>query len=236
MRQLEDWSDERQRGPCIYCGEDVPAGETTKDHVPTKALLKRPYPQNLPVVPVHLECNRRFALDEEYLACFLASVISGSTDVDTSLFPKQSRALQRNSLLRKRIDRCRTVQFSLDGGQVILWKPERERVEQVIVKNARGHALFDVGQALPWSPRHVSITPLSSLSEEQRQSFEAPQEPMLWPEVGSRLFQRFVLGEIDPGGWIPVQQGVYRYAIEGIDRIRVVIYEYLAAEVAWDSF
>lgn len=236
MRQLEDWSDERQRGPCIYCDEEIPEDDTTKDHVPTKALLKRPYPSNLPVVPVHLECNRGFALDEEYLACFLASVICGSTDVDASLFPKQSRALLRNSRLRERIDRCRTIQCSLDGGQVILWKPERERVEQVIVKNARGHVLFDVGQTVPWSPRHVSIVPLPSLSEEQRQNYESPREPMLWPEVGSRLFQRFVHGEIDPGGWVTVQEGVYRYAIEGIDRVKVVIYEYLAAEVSWDGF
>ena len=42
-------------------------------------------------------------------------------------------------------------------------------------------------------------------------------------------------GEMGEGGWIEVQSGVYRYAVDDVPSVRMVLREYLAAEVAWDE-
>ena len=42
-------------------------------------------------------------------------------------------------------------------------------------------------------------------------------------------------GESGAGGWIEVQNGVYRYAVDEVPRVRIVLREYLVAEVAWDE-
>ena len=42
-------------------------------------------------------------------------------------------------------------------------------------------------------------------------------------------------GEVGEGGWIQVQGGVYRYAVDEFTRVRMVLREYLAAEVVWDG-
>ena len=42
-------------------------------------------------------------------------------------------------------------------------------------------------------------------------------------------------GEVGAGGWIDVQSGIYRYAVDEIFSVRIVLREYLAAEVVWDG-
>jgi hypothetical protein len=59
----------------------------------------------------------------------------------------------------------------------------------------------------------------------------------MWPEVGHRASLRVF--EDTPGvtDWIVVQEGTYRYLTAmpaGSTTIRMVIGEYLAAEVVWD--
>ena len=182
------------------------------------------------------ECNSGFSKDEEYFAAFLASVISGSTEPDSLRFPTASRILARNPRLRSRIDAARHVEATLGKGAVAIWTPELERIERVIVKNARGHVLFELGQAIEVPPTLVNILPLELLSPEQLSEFEHSEGIVGWPEVGSRLMLRQIeTGEVGRGGWIEVQGGVYRYAVDEIPRVRMVLREYLAAEVAWDG-
>jgi hypothetical protein len=56
------------------------------------------------------------------------------------------------------------------------------------------------------------------------------------PEVGSRAMFRLLGDEdTDNNGWIHVQPGQYRYRVfwDQAVRVRLVIREYLAAEVTW---
>ena len=182
------------------------------------------------------ECNSGFAKDEEYFAAFLASIISGSTEPDPLQFPRASRTLAHNPRLRSRIDAARRVEGTLGKDTVVTWIPELERIERVIVKNARGHMLFELGEAIELPPAHVHIVPIEQLSPQQLSQFEHPQGSDGWPEVGSRLMLRLLeTGECGEGGWIEVQKGVYRYAVDESPRVRIVLREYLAAEVAWDE-
>ena len=74
MRRLTDCSDERRRGCCSHCGAAPDREQMSSDHVPSKALLNRPLPDNPPVVPICGPCNASFSKDEEYLSVFLAAV------------------------------------------------------------------------------------------------------------------------------------------------------------------
>jgi hypothetical protein len=124
------------------------------------------------------------------------------------------------------------------GDPEIQWEAEIDRVIRVVVKNARGHALYEIGEPMPWEPSGVGISPIALLSDQHRDLFENLPDDLLWPEMGSRMMQRMVRGDLQPGGWVEVQPGVYRYAVfqtRGELLVRLVLHEYLAAEVAWDD-
>lgn len=236
MKQIYHFSDQLADMDCIPCDDGSHSSRYSQDHIPTKALLNPPYPENLMGVGMCQECNSGFSEDEEYFAAFLASVISGSTEPDPLQFAKASRTLACNPRLRSRINAARHVDVTHSEGTVVAWTPELERIERVIVKNARGHLLFELGLAVELPPAHVNILPRDLLSPQQLSQFEHPQGIGGWPEVGSRTMLRLLeTGEVGEGGWIEVQCGVYRYAVDEIPRVRMVFREYLAAEVAWDE-
>ena len=236
MKQIYHFSDQLASVDYIPCSEHHHNGRYSRDHIPSKALLNVPYPENLMDVGMCQDCNSGFGRDEEYFAAFLASVISGSTEPDPLQFPTASRILAHNPRLRSRIDAARHVEADAGNGTAIIWTPELERIERVIVKNARGHVLFELGQGIDLPPTQVNIVPIQQMSPWQLNQFEHPMSTAGWPEVGSRMMLRLIeTGECGEGGWIEIQRGIYRYAVDELPRVRMVIREYLAAEVAWNQ-
>lgn len=237
MEQIKEFVDERQKSCCIHCGEGISTARTNRDHVPSKSLLLKPYPDNLPVVEICAVCNTGFSLDEEYLAAFLGAVLTGSTDPDRQRMPPAERVFRQNESLKTRIERSRREYQTQTGETRVLWEPEWSRVNRVITKNARGHAFFEYGEPMLDDPRHVYAAPLETLTNEQREAFEAVPTGSGWPEVGSRMLTRVVTGQDLDGSWVVVQDGVYRYAVtqDGGILVRSVIHEYLATEVYWSD-
>ena len=198
------------------------------------------------MVEVCRQCNAGFSSDEEHLIAFLGSVLSGSTKPDPVRFRTAAGILNRSPVLRRRIDRSQTVQGDLWGSAEMLWKPELVRIERVIVKNARGHVLYEIGEPMLGQPSHVLSCPISTMRTQEVAQFENIPSLSVWPEVGSRMFVRGALtfndhengqGVYIDDGWQDVQDGVYRYAVvplPGQMLVKTVIYEYLATEVAWD--
>lgn len=92
MKQLRNYADKRMRGQCLYCG----GPPETREHVPPKVLLDRPFPDNLPVVEACYECNNKFSKDEEYLACLLDCVVSGTTHSESVQRPQVGLILTRH--------------------------------------------------------------------------------------------------------------------------------------------
>ena len=236
MKQMRDYSDARSRVSCTHCQDVLDPSNASKDHVPSKCLLDRPLPANLPTVIICRSCNESFSEDEEYLCVFLVAVISGNAEPDPNLFPSAAASVEHSPRLRERITRAQVHQLPLWGEPEILWMPEPDRVNSVIVKNARGHALHEIGEPVSGEPSGVAYWPVSRLTIDQRNAFESVSLGALWPEVGSRMMQR--LAGVDPlvDGWVEVQEGVYRYAVaQGHNGllVRTVIREYLATEVYW---
>ncbi|UMR31994.1 hypothetical protein MJ904_07410 [Massilia sp. MB5] len=235
LELVEDFSDERNKAWCIHCTASLAGSETNWDHVPTKSLLERPLPAHVPQVEVCRSCNTGFSLDEEYLATFLSCVLSGSTEPAAQINPRIARALARNPSLQAKLELSRKIVRDSERRTQIVWDPEMDRINRVVVKNARGHAFFEFGEPMMDEPAHVWASPLELLSEEQRAQFENVAA-YGWPEVGSRMMTRLAAGVDMEDGWVVVQDDVYRYAVvqEGTLLVRSVIRNYLATEVFWE--
>lgn len=237
MDHIEEFVDERQKIWCVHCGGLSGAVETNRDHVPSKSLLIKPLPENLPVIQVCKSCNESFSLDEEYLVCFLSCLISGTTNPKNQLIPQAKKILEHAEGLRKRIKKGKVEQGHLFEESQIVWHAEIERINRVVLKNARGHAFYEYGEPMLENPTLVSTIYLAHLSDEKRNNYETLPSNNVFPEIGSRMMTRVLTGQDMINGWVVVQEGVYRYAVvqEGKMLVRSVLFETLATEVFWEN-
>lgn len=236
VHQIQDFSDQRNKAWCVHCRSFLADVEISRDHVPSKALLTEPYPAELPTVPVCAPCNEDFAHDEEYFAAFLGCVLSGSTEPQAQFDPRTSRILKRGHGLRERIERSK-IEYTTGGGSTrMVWSPEVDRLKRVILKNARGHALYEYGEPMPNEPSYVWFSPLTVLTDAQRSELFQSGRIGVFPEVGSRMLTRAVTGEDLVDGWVEVQNGSYRYTVveRGALVVRSIVREYLVTEVSWE--
>ena len=136
MKQIRSFGDEREMYFCAHCG-----GSTeTRDHTPSRVLLDKPYPENLPVVPCCPGCNTSFSLDEEYVAVLVDCALVGSTTPSDNHREKVRKILSRQPALATLVEQGRTAS-SADG---IMFDANIPRVENVVLKLARGHAAFEL--------------------------------------------------------------------------------------------
>jgi hypothetical protein len=226
VQQLRNFGDDRNKGWCVFCG----GPEETRDHAPSRVFLDEPCPENLPVVPACNACNRSFSLDEEYLACLVECAKTGSINQARITRPKIAKTLSRKASLETRLALAR-----YEISDRVVWKPEDERVRNVIVKLARGHVAFEQNEPQLDQPASVTVVPLCRMTPEMMEEFQMAPDTALWPEVGSRAMNRILVGVEGQYPWIEVQPERYRYLVASAPfLVRIVIAEYLAAEVVWD--
>ena len=244
MDQLRDYADARLVQGCIYCGGPA----ETRDHVPSRVLLDSPLPENLPVVGACFTCNNGFSQDERYFACFTESVIAGSTDPDHIHRPNIANILRKDSNLRARLEAAREVK---DGNTQFY--PEPERIKNVLLKLARGHAAFELSQIRRDEPSSIWWRVLPLMTQAERDEYKADEVHVVgvFGEVGARATQRTMVVEASLASangdqrklqlvvndWVDVQEDRYRYlAIDdsGGIVIRMIISEYFACEVRWN--
>ena len=224
MDQISNYGDDRQTAFCAHC-----AGATeTRDHVPSRVLLDEPYPENLPVVFACEACNRSFSPDEEYVACLVDCVIAGSAAPDAPHRLKVRRILSEKPALAARFENAR-----FGTGAATRFDVEIERVRNVVMKLARGHALYELNSPEHGTPSSVLIIPIQDMDADARERFENPPALSLWPEAGSRSMQR--LSDANAHEWVTVQANRYRYLayVAHGASVRIVLSEYLACEVTW---
>ena len=167
MRHIHEYTDHRQKSWCIHCGTWIETVPTNRDHVPSKTLLERPYPDNLPVTQIYRSCNVSFSADEEYLTALLSVVRSGSTDPAAQASPRASGILRPSPKLRYRLDAAKR-EYRTNGGETkTVWAPEEDRVRRVIVKNARGHAFYESGEPMLEAPDDVGFLPIEAMTAAQ---------------------------------------------------------------------
>ena len=230
MEQIRTFSDSRLEGHCIYCGNEP----ETKEHVPSKILLDKPFPENLPVVQACAKCNQGFSLDEEYLACLLECALCGTTEPELLKRGKISKILIRKPKLRAKLEKSKK-----DNDGQIHFQSEIERIRNVIKKLAQGHAKFENSETQFDEPYQVWFQPITLMTEDESDKFFGNEELSLVPEIGSRAFQRTMLDEqgIPRAYWKEVQENNYSYSIAHVAsglRVRMLIWNYLVGEVIWE--
>ena len=230
MEQVFEFGDARSKGFCVHCG----GPDETDDHAPSKIFLDTPYPENLPVAPACDECNQGFSPDEEYLAALIECVLAGHANPDLIERTRIARKLRDQPGLRARLKQARRVE-----AEGVVWDTEPERVRRVVLKLARAHVAFELNEPQLAEPLHLTCRPLGDMDETERRRFEieGTEAPAIFPEVGSRAMRRLLVmdGVLQSQGWLEVQPGRYRYLVghEGGTWVKLVIRDYLAAEVRW---
>lgn len=237
MRHIQDFVDNRNKTWCIHCGRYISQIKTNRDHVPSKALLDKPYPANLPVIEICTQCNESFSTDEEYTAAFISAALAGSAEPEQQSSSTARSILATNKRLRSDIERSRETYTTCVGEIRTIWRPDIQRIRRIMLKNARGHAYFELGEPMLDAPEAVWCIPASRLSTSERSRFETIEMSAILPELGCRLMARILDGDFSRDAWIVVQNGIYRYAVSYADgvRVRMFLSEYLAAEVYWEN-
>jgi hypothetical protein len=229
MIQRKPYTDERLDALCAYCG----SAPDTRDHVPPRIFLDKPYPENLMQVGACEACNNERSRDEEYAACLIECLISGTTDLDENTREKIRQILDRKPALRAEIKRDIESPEGSAGHQA--WS---DRMWKVLVKIARGHARYENSQQEHDAPSRRIVKFLSAMSHAEREVFLQPLEIDLWPEVGSRAMIAIVEGDTQVSSyWTTVQDGNYAYSASfGIERaVRIILRDQLAVEVTWEG-
>lgn len=177
------------RAACVYCGRRA----TTRDHVPPRSLLERPFPANLPTVPCCERCNRGYSLDEQYFLVLLGQIGTSKTiAAKVALGGVIDRALTRAPALDERL--LRALESDDEDGRVLI-RPEIERVRRVIAKIALGLFVLRYGRV----PAIDSVRPVGAYPysvEEQRPT----------PYFIATLTERFRSKR-----WRHIQHGVFSY-------------------------
>jgi hypothetical protein len=233
MQHLHNFADSRNAADecCVHCGSSTP---DSREHTPSRILLDKPYPANLHVPPACAKCNVASSADEEYVACLVECTLHGHVDPERLSRPEVGRILREKPALAARIIAARTV-----DGERTSFAVEMSRVHVVLLKLARAHAAYELNEPQLGEPARIDCVPLFLMTDEQRGQFENPPSTAFWPEVGSRAMQRLA-GVGDPlhGSWFVVQNDRYRFCTGTIGDtvfVRIVLSEYLGAEVAWEQ-
>ena len=226
------WEKSKENG-CIYCGNTA----TTREHIPSKAFLLEPYPDNLPTIPACFDCNNGYSEDEKYVSCFV-DLLKRQVYLDYSRREKIDIRLEKDERLRRTLQE----QIKEINGK-IYFQPDEQRILRILLKLAKCHAGFEFDY-INFDNAQVNIWYdfLFNISEDILQDFEVIPEMDTAPEIGSRvaitsfIIQNIITQEVAGiASWIEVQENQYRYQVSlnegrGIT-VKIVIFEFLFCKV-----
>lgn len=236
---------------CIYCGERA----DSREHIPSKAFLKKPFPENLYTVPACKKCNNSFSQDELYTRIVIDTL--QSTSIHNSLCVCDNGASAKHPQITESVFKEVSC-FKIKSEDAISpFHFRSDRIKRIVEKLARGHAVYELSEAFnvggegDWliASSFYSFKPM--LSQETIDDYDCAVDirNCLLPEIGSRVYDKIYpiqipISQIDENhlcvlrsvllDWTDIQDGAYRYiAIIDGNRIQVnmVIDEFLFASV-----
>ena len=171
---------------CVYCGRRA----DSREHVPPRLLLEKPYPENLRTLPACRACNQGFSLDEQYFLVLLGQIAT-SSKLAQKIEPGGvlDRALTRAPALDERVVSALEVD---DDGRVVI-RPEHDRVQRVIAKVAHGLYVLRYRR----NPRLRDVEPIAAYPynlKDQRPpdiilgTYSERFRPKRWIHVQPRIF------------------------------------------------
>ena len=116
---------------CIYCGKEA----DTREHVPARCLLEKPYPANLYTLPSCSKCNKSYSLDEEFFLATLAQIGTRSSLTEKI---EDGGIVDRAFLRSPALERRFLESMEIGQGERVFIRPELNRINRVIQKTAFG--------------------------------------------------------------------------------------------------
>lgn len=234
---------------CIYCGQAA----NSREHVPSKVFLRKPYPNNLSIVPSCNKCNNGFSLDEIFVYMCIERLKQSYYGANYKLPDEASERMEKYKNISDEVDaaikRCRVQNLTRP------YAFTNCRIDNVLEKLALGHAVYELSigyKSDSWSGKCSSLNYnfLPNLNkadlEEIDSCFILNNQPL--PEVGSRAYDHIYVVEatLENGevisvcllDWIDVQDGSYRYTSYSLGQIiivKLVISDFLYAVITFEE-
>jgi hypothetical protein len=126
---------------CAYCNS---ARGDTRDHVPPRSFLSRPFRAGLRTVPACSKCNSLTSADEEYLRDVVLTLYSNSPSADSLWESGVARSFDRSPAIESSVWRALYV----EAGTPFVALQE-QRVTRVATKIVRGLTFLHSSVRLP---------------------------------------------------------------------------------------
>lgn len=217
MRAIQTiYQDNRIAQYCIYCGETK---NNSKDHVPSKCLIDKPYPENLPTVACCPECNNSFSKIEEYTSCLLEMIKKLKLqNYDYKIRDKIQTSLEFNTKLQYQIkEEIKNSTFN------------KTRIFNFLSKQAKGHIFYHFS-IFKWNETpKIEIYTVLDLTDSEIKTFLNTPEREKIGELGSRDCYDVLMVEDHDGNmiksfylWNTVQEEQYEY-LTYLERNQIVV-------------
>ncbi|WP_158583002.1 hypothetical protein [Lysinibacillus yapensis] len=223
---------------CIYCGEE----SGTRDHVPSKVFLNKPFPENLPTLPACIKCNNSYSNDE-LVVSLLVQLLKQKHYGSEYSFSEEIMSRIENE---RNVDIVNNIRDSISSGQVSKF---HNQILNVLAKLAIGHLVWEISEGYYVDEESTSCSvslSYSFLNDMHKQEinefssyFIITNETL--PELGSRAYDERILvfesDGVEPQlllDWVEVQPLEYKYTCYKFVNeivVKMVINNLLFAEV-----
>ncbi|MDR7865773.1 MAG: hypothetical protein RIN56_03090 [Sporomusaceae bacterium] len=226
MKFIEFYGDSRLRhkivydkesySECIYCGTKA----DSREHIPSKVFLERPYPENLAIVPACSTCNNSFSKDELFLSILVEKLKIKYYDKGYIPSMEIITRINNNTKISNEIDNA------VEADRINQFE---KRISRILFKLAIGHAVYEISEGYCIKDINVDYSFLPDMTNQELDEFCQPYilNGELYPEVGSRVYDRIMVLEFDLVSnneakekykaqvlildWVDVQQSKYSY-------------------------
>lgn len=230
------------KSDCIYCGEPA----DSKEHIPSKVFLTKPYPNNLGIVPACRKCNKSFSGDEVFLSILIEKLKS------RYFYPNYEYSQEVETRINYNKKIVNDIEKALQDNDFSNFD---NTIQRVLFKLALGHSVFEISEGYCIAEGKINYSFAGNMSYEETEEFTLPfnvtDEPL--PEMGSRVYERILFIECtlqDESNsrdrhiaplilldWVDVQEFKYSYTCYRFGDeiiIKMVINEFLYAMVVFN--
>jgi len=235
---------------CIYCGQKA----DSREHVPSRVFIQKPYPENLSIVPSCSKCNNGYSLDEIFLYLCIEKL-------KKCYYPDYEFCDETISRLKKYkniADEVDSLIKNLENQGLLSINPYTltdARINNVFEKLALGHAVYELSvgyKSDSWSGKCNSIYYkfLPNLSADEIEEIDSCfiLDNELLPEIGSRIYDKIYIikATLEEGrefslcllDWVDIQDKAYRYTCYVFGStiiVKIVISEFLYAVITFEE-
>ena len=233
MIQIEPQNDTRYEDICCYCQKQFD-NDKTRDHIPSKVLLDKPYPENLPIAFCCFNCNQSFSTDEEYFACIIEYLIAGTKNAEEIQREKIRKILNKKENLKKIIEK----NINETNGELSINFAE-SALKNIIKKIIFGHLSYELSNPYIQNPKYIEFNTIDKLNDLEFQEFINDTSIDIAPEIGTRASLGYNIKDDSPfSSWKIVQENNYQYKLEILESetvLKVIIRNKVYIMAIWNN-